>query len=326
MLSSYSQNGYSLSGGTNVYTPPFGDWTPQTTETAVAYPAPRASAISNLTVGITPAPGIASAGTQTVVQTRYATGTGGGPYTLAFSSNVTAGNTLFVAGYCNRSDISSTTLTDTVGTSWNKFATLNSGAAFIGLAPSSGANTVSMTCSPADSEFSLLIAEVSGASGGIDVFAAQRGAGSSALGVTTTVANDLILAVLMQDGGCTGTVTAPTVLDTGGNSAGQSSAWIAHIPSTSTGTPGLFTPSLTGCGNATSAYTVALKPGNANIITFTLRDNAASKSLSCSVMGNNTSCTDSTHSFTPAYGDLIDWLITNPSITAATNILISFTY
>lgn len=53
--------------------------------------------------------------------------------------------------------------------------------------------------------------------------------------------------------------------------------------------------------------------GNGNTITVTLRDNAVSQSLTCTITGNGTSgkiCNDQAHLVTVTQGDLLDWQIT----------------
>ena len=47
-------------------------------------------------------------------------------------------------------------------------------------------------------------------------------------------------------------------------------------------------------------------PGAGNSIAFTWRDGASSKALTCTIANTATSCSDTTHSFTVAQGDLVD--------------------
>jgi hypothetical protein len=70
---------------------------------------------------------------------------------------------------------------------------------------------------------------------------------------------------------------------------------------------------------------VSIAPGAGNTFVITLRDGAASKSVTCTISGASaTSCSDLTHSFTPAAGDLLDWQITGTgTITVSPNFVLS---
>jgi hypothetical protein len=68
-------------------------------------------------------------------------------------------------------------------------------------------------------------------------------------------------------------------------------------------------------------------PGTGNTFTFTLRDNSISQSLTCIIGNQSTGCNDTTHSFTPAAGDLLDWQITpSGTILVSPNVVISAQY
>lgn len=54
---------------------------------------------------------------------------------------------------------------------------------------------------------------------------------------------------------------------------------------------------------------VSPSPGVGNSVTITLRDNFNNQSLSCTISGGSTSCSDLVHSFTPNAGDLLSWQI-----------------
>jgi hypothetical protein len=66
----------------------------------------------------------------------------------------------------------------------------------------------------------------------------------------------------------------------------------------------LAAPATATVKNFTVQLSVA--PGTGNSIAFTWRDNAASTAITCTVSGSATSCSDLTHSFTAAAGDLLD--------------------
>jgi hypothetical protein len=53
-------------------------------------------------------------------------------------------------------------------------------------------------------------------------------------------------------------------------------------------------------------FNVTTSPGGPNSWTVTLRKNGASTSVTCTISGNATSCSDSTHSVSFSAGDTID--------------------
>lgn len=68
-------------------------------------------------------------------------------------------------------------------------------------------------------------------------------------------------------------------------------------------------------------------PGTGNTFTFTLRDNSTSQALTCIIGNQSTGCSDTTHSFTPVAGDLLDWQITpSGTILVSPNVVISAQY
>lgn len=97
------------------------------------------------------------------------------------------------------------------------------------------------------------------------------------------------------------------------------------IPTTTEANVSIAAPSATSVSNLQVSVSVA--PGAGNSYTITLRDAGADKAVTCAISGASaTTCSDTTHSFNVASGDLIDWkfvsagtIITTPTvnITAA---------
>lgn len=52
---------------------------------------------------------------------------------------------------------------------------------------------------------------------------------------------------------------------------------------------------------------MAVAPGSGDSLAITLRKNATSQTLTCTISNTSTTCIDETHSVTVANGDLIDW-------------------
>lgn len=72
---------------------------------------------------------------------------------------------------------------------------------------------------------------------------------------------------------------------------------------------------------------VSAPPGTGNSFTFTLRDNSTSQALTCLIANQVTSCNDTTHAFTPAAGDLLDWqIVPSGTILVSPNVVISAQY
>jgi hypothetical protein len=137
-----------------------------------------------------------------VVQSAVGGGDFGG--TLAFTSNVTEGNTLVVIVFCdNTSGGSIPVPTDTLGTTYTQLlgtstaADTNTFVVFSGTASASASNTVSVG---GEYQMSFAIAEVSGLAGGLDADGTSSTTGGGSVGVTTTVANDLVLLFLVTGG------------------------------------------------------------------------------------------------------------------------------
>lgn len=135
---------------------------------------------------------------------------GGGYFSasIAFSSNVTAGNALIVVVH----SVSGTpALSDSLGTSYTHIvsATTDGFDVFAGAAPSSGANTVSISgCQYPDAA----IAEVSGMESPasvLDAYGEYSGTGSNSVSVTTTNGNDITL-IFVANNGSTDSYTAGT--------------------------------------------------------------------------------------------------------------------
>lgn len=134
---------------------------------------------------------------------------GTSPLTLAFPSNVVAGNLLLVL--VSHATSSNASISDTRGSTWAKATDhYNAGNDYKGelwyaLAASSGANTVTVTVTGGSNE--LIIAEYSGAAGAsvLDVVANAEGTSTAADAgaMTTTVNGDLIVAGTLSLGAIT---------------------------------------------------------------------------------------------------------------------------
>lgn len=136
--------------------------------------------------------------------------------TLAFPGNVTAGNLLLVMGTAQgAADTSPWTVTDTIGTVYTKLLTSNSvnnvrSCIAYGLAPSSGANTVTVDPTGATLSISFSIDEFSGVKG-LDVDGSFSTGTSTAPAdsITTGVTNALIIGVMNYNTGNT-TINPPS--------------------------------------------------------------------------------------------------------------------
>jgi hypothetical protein len=126
--------------------------------------------------------------------------------TVSTTSAVTEGNLLIVAAGANNSP-STTTVSDTLGTSYTLLSFYNvhtmSTHIWAGVAPSSGANTVTITGS-GDGHMVTSILEFSGCT--IDLDGAVQTEGSSgspttSQSITTTVTSDLLIATYADPGG-----------------------------------------------------------------------------------------------------------------------------
>lgn len=89
----------------------------------------------------------------------------------------------------------------------------------------------------------------------------------------------------------------PVYVPLGGGQSFSSTETVAQMPS----------PVLGAMSNLYAKVSIA--PGVTNAYFITLRDNAQSQSLGCVIQGTATSCSDLTHTFNPAQGDLLDWQI-----------------
>lgn len=65
---------------------------------------------------------------------------------------------------------------------------------------------------------------------------------------------------------------------------------------------------------------VGTAPGSGNSWAFTWRDNATSETLTCTISGTATSCSDTTDSFTTAANDLVDIQVTPSGTPASTTV------
>lgn len=73
---------------------------------------------------------------------------------------------------------------------------------------------------------------------------------------------------------------------------------------------------------------ISLPPGTGNTIKFTFRDAGSSQSLTCTISGfPSTTCKDTSHTFTPTVGDLLDIKIdTTGTVSITPNIQIFYEY
>lgn len=89
------------------------------------------------------------------------------------------------------------------------------------------------------------------------------------------------------------------------------------IPQTTEANVDVPSPSATTITNLQVGVSAA--PGTGNSYTITLRDGGVSEAVTCTISGASaTSCSDLTHSFNVAQGDLIDWQIVSAGTIAAT--------
>jgi hypothetical protein len=143
-----------------------------------------------------------------LIQSRNSAG-GVSPQSLAFTSNVVAGRLLIVDIYIEDGAATVTGITDTLGTSYVAATgygagTLGRSITYIGIAPSSGANTVQVTTSAGT--LNLIISEVnentSGPSTTVNVLGVAN-TGSSATpssnNATTTIANCLLWGTIIDN-------------------------------------------------------------------------------------------------------------------------------
>lgn len=139
-----------------------------------------------------------------------ATATGAtGDRTLSFPGNVTSGNLLILAGcgFTVGSADPAPTITDSIGTAYTVASAVvfTNGRLFIGygVAPSSGANTVSVDWATADTGSSFSIDEFSGQHAtplDVDGGSSTGTSTTPADSLTTLAANDLLIGVMAHDG------------------------------------------------------------------------------------------------------------------------------
>jgi hypothetical protein len=116
---------------------------------------------------------------------------------LSFTSAVTAGNLLVVA-FARLNSVTVSSVTDTLGTTYSLVGTINgqpnSLAVYAGIAPSSGANTVSVTFAASEDYNTMAVSEFSGAQAVLDGSASTIYGSSSPVtqSVVTTLPGDLI--------------------------------------------------------------------------------------------------------------------------------------
>jgi hypothetical protein len=157
-------------------------------------------------------------------------GTPVGSETLAYPSNVGAGNLLVVAvGWAQSGGPSGCTITDTQG---NSFSAYPSGGPFLlsnisyliqifyAVAGSAAADSIIFSSSPTAPFFRMLIHEYSGATTTVDASVSNLINGPTnpmTSTVTTTVANDLLFAWTVDNAGVTGYTSPATLRQTAGS-------------------------------------------------------------------------------------------------------------
>jgi hypothetical protein len=145
----------------------------------------------------------------TIVQSNGPAYQGSSPGTAAFTSNVTKGNLLIVAGgaYSGAGTVSAPT--DTLTNAWTLVIQTNTAAGcggacgaylYYAIANASGADTVSMAFSATD--LALSLAEISGANA-VDQKAAANGTSTTAASgnMNTNAANELMFAFIITNDG-----------------------------------------------------------------------------------------------------------------------------
>jgi hypothetical protein len=200
--------------------------------------------------------------------------------TTAYGSNVTSGNLLICTGAVWDWPPTGLTVQDTVGTNY----TIAFGSEIVGsgqttwiafgLAPSSGANTVTVNPSQAVNDFSYTIAEFSGAPAG-NVADVNGGSTTGALGVTatdslTTVAvNALIIGVMSQSGVDTTLTKGADYTDLGETETNDGNA-CHHAVYRVVTAPGVYTVDWTlGAARDWGAQTYSFRPAATAMLTGT---------------------------------------------------------
>jgi hypothetical protein len=144
-------------------------------------------------------------------------------------------------------------------------------------------------------------------------------------GGTNLVANDIIVGMdcpVQYDGSnyqlwCP-VANAPSGGGSGGGAVGYSGlpavSATVYVPlqgdtvgSTTIANVGWPAPSASPISNM-YAYSSSV-PGTGNTLVFTLMDGSTAESITCTITAAANSCNDTTHSFTPAAGDLLTWRI-----------------
>jgi hypothetical protein len=182
-----------------------------------------------------------------------------GSNSLAFGSNVAAGNLMFAA-FTQWHGGLPTALTDTLGTSWTLLFSLTASGypllVWVGVAPSSGPNTVALTGGPGAYGV-LAVMEVAACTPTVDV---QGSGTTSPLSVTTTFAEDFLFAASACGGGATPTWASPFTIDAQDNSFGNSYLDIGHDIVHATGTYALTITAGTTNNLAIAAFKSSTTP------------------------------------------------------------------
>jgi hypothetical protein len=163
----------------------------------------------------------------------------GAGYAITFANNVSQGNVIFVS-YKSEGNITASTISDTLGTAYTKVAAIDGQAnnmhVYVGIAPSTGANTVTIG-SPANNYDRMGVMEVTAlATATVDVTATAFTTSSPfSLAITPTNAPDFIFAAVAgYHNSDVFTFSAPFTLDSQSNLADANA--IGHYAPTSAGT------------------------------------------------------------------------------------------
>lgn len=180
---------------------------------------------------------------------------------MSFPRAVTAGNLLIVA--CSYWSTAPTGMTDTLGTSYTLASSAGTLQVYYGLAPSSGANTITMT-GGAGSIYSVVgVMEFINATATSDASTyAAVSSSPTTKSVTTTVANDLVVAFLSSANYNTQVFTfaAPYVLDNQLQGSYQNNLALGHA--------------LVKAAGVSSLTATITNPGSDNLFLLALETNS----------------------------------------------------
>ncbi|VVC06074.1 Uncharacterised protein [uncultured archaeon] len=164
----------------------------------------------------------------------------GSTVTLAYSSNVSAGNLLIVS-YSSEGAVTSSTVSDTLGTTYTRVAQITSATinmnVWAGIAPSSGANTVTIG-SPASAYNQLGISEYRNVSATADVTASNYTTSNTtaSASIINTNSTDLIYGITATDQGNNLTYSSPFTLTSLNNAVNTQALGYTFTTSATTST------------------------------------------------------------------------------------------